>query len=566
MGTSTSINATEDTVNSLLSRNYRFIVPEYQRQYSWTEEQWNEFWDDLTDLDDQKTHFLGSIVVVEKDTAIDELDRFEVVDGQQRLTTISVLLCTIRQHYDLDGREEAADSVANDYIWEEDDDFNPQQKLTLNSLDNQQYRRLLHGNSPREDESRLKGVSSFFADKLSDLSGDEVDHIRKRLLNAMTLVTIECDSQESAFRLFETLNDRGLELSSVDLIKNYLYKKATQDPSINEEAIKRDWETVIENIRYDLDKPYRFFIHYFLYAAEPDLTHNISQNTLYDNFKQLVENHMVDSDIGLEEYISNMADESVLYLNITNSNIDKYDTSSNNKINDILSDLSRLGFSQERLYMMGVFSNIDNATEAIRSLKLIESFMIRQRFTGKITGKDLNELYSDLCSEAFERDDPVGYIRSQLSDRAPDDDEMKAALKTHNFSRSARTLFFLERLESEYYRMNSPTPSRRGEIEHIIPRKAFTAKKYNNWPSYLDMGQEEFNQTKDRIGNLTILEKRLNLEARDKPFEQKKDKYQASDYEMAQSITDYDRWSADVISSRTEELVDAATRIWDFDV
>jgi hypothetical protein len=80
------------------------------------------------------------------------------------------------------------------------------------------------------------------------------------------------------------------------------------------------------------------------------------------------------------------------------------------------------------------------------------------------------------------------------------------------------------------------------------------------------MGQEEFNQTKDRIGNLTILEKRLNLEARDKPFEQKKDKYQASDYEMAQSITDYDRWSADVISSRTEELVDAATRIWDFDV
>lgn len=566
MGTSTRINATEDTVKSLLSRNYRFIVPEYQRQYSWAEEQWQDFWDDLVGLDDGETHFLGSIVVVEKGTAIDELDKFEVVDGQQRLTTISVLLCTIRQHYDANDREEAADSVDKNYIWEEDDDFNPQQKLSLNSLDNPQYRRLLHGNKPREDESQLKRVAEFFDERLSDLSGEEVDRLRKLLLNAMTLVTIECDSQESAFRLFETLNDRGLELSSVDLIKNYLYKTATQDDSINEEAIKRDWETIIENIRYDLDKPYRFFIHYLLYAPTPDLGRNISQNTLYNNFKELVEEEIPESEISLEEYISNMADDSVLYLNITNCNIRKYDNSSNDKINDILSDLSRLGFSQERLYMMGVFSNLDGASDVIRSLKLIESFMIRQRFTGRITGKDLNELYSNLCSEAYEKDDPVGYIRSQLSDQAPDDDEMKAALITHNFSRSDRTLFVLERLESEYYRTGNATPSLRGEIEHIAPRKAFTAKKYNGWPSYLDIGKEDFNQIKDQLGNLTILEKRLNLEVTDRPFEQKKNKYEGSDYKMAESVANHDEWNSDMITERTKELADVATRVWKFDI
>jgi len=566
MSSSTSISATEDTVNSLFSRNYRFIVPEYQRQYSWTEKQWEEFWNDLNSLKNNETHFLGSIVVVEENTAIDELDRFEIVDGQQRLTTISILLSVIRQHYDLSGRESAANSVDEDYLWEDDTDFNPQQKLKLNSLDNPQYRRLLHGNAPREDQSQIKKAASYFEDKISPLSSDEVDTIRKRLLNAMTLVTIECNNQESAFRLFETLNDRGLELSSIDLMKNYLYKKTAQEPQINAEAIERDWETTIENIRYEINKPYRFFVHYLLYAPEPDITESISQSTLYDRFKKLVEEHIPTSDMSLEQYISQMADDSLLYLDITNANINKYDTGSNDKINDILSDLSQLGFSQERIYLMGVFANLNSATEAIRALKLIESFMIRQRFTGSITGKKLNTLYADICSQAFDRDNAIAYIRSQLADTAPDDESVKASLITHNFSRSDRTLFFLRRLESEYYRSGNAIPSLRGEIEHIAPRKAFTAVKYNTWPTYLDVGREEFNQIKDRLGNLTILENRLNLEASDNPFDQKKTKYMGSDFEMSKSISDYDEWSIEIIENRSKELAEAATEIWNFDV
>ena len=560
------ISATEDTVQSLLSRNYRYIVPEYQRQYSWKEDQWEEFWRDLQSIEDGHTHFLGSVVFVERDTSFDELNEFEIVDGQQRLTTISILLCAIREYYEQIGDNEAAKGIDNNYLWEKDEDFSDKQKIELNSLDSDQYRRLLHGNPPREEESNIRKAIEYFADKLTSLSEDEIEDIRKKLLNSMTIVTIDCPNQESAFRLFETLNDRGLELSEVDLMKNYLYKRAAKEPDLNKQAIKQDWEDIIDNIRYEMEKPFRFFIHYFLFAPEPNISTNISQTTLYDTFRELVDNMIPSSNITLEEYLSKMAEDVLLYIDIMNAEISKYDSSDNERINELLDDLNRLGYTQERTYLMGIFSHIDSASEVIRAIKLIESYIIRQRFTKHITGSDLNELYAQICHDSFSRADPVLYIKSQLKSKAPRDDEFVAAIAGEEFARSQRTLFVLERLESDYFRRRSGRQVSTGEIEHIIPRRAFTAKKYNKWQDYLNCGQSEFNEYKDKIGNLAILENRLNLEASDKPFDQKKNKYQASEYKMAQKISESKYWSIDMVGERTDELAKAMAEVWNFEV
>ena len=566
MSRSREITATEDTVKSLLSRSYRYIVPEYQRQYSWGEEQWQDFWRDLQSIEDERTHFLGSVVFVERDTDFDELNEFEIVDGQQRLTTISILLCAIREYHEQRGNEEIAESINNRYLWEEDEDFTEKQKVELNSLDANQYRRLLLGNSPREEESKIRGAIEFFADKISTLPEEKVEEIRKKLLNAVTLVTIDCPSQESAFRLFETLNDRGLELSEVDLMKNHLYQKIATESGINEEAVKQDWEGIVEDIRYEMDKPFRFFIHYFLFAPEPTINNNISQTTLYDTFVELINNRIPESKISLEEYMSKMAEDTLLYLNLMNAEVSQFDSSSNDRINELLSDLNRLGYTQERIYLMGVLSHLESASEVIRAIKMIESYIIRQRFTNYITGSSLNELYAEICDDAFTRDEPVSYIRSQLESQAPRDDEFIAAIMGNDFPRSQRTEFILERVESESFRRSSPRQVPTGEIEHIIPRKAFTAKKYNRWPDYLNCGRGEFNEYKDKLGNLTILERRLNLEASDNPFEQKQEKYTGSEYEMAQEIARYEQWSLEDVDERTERLVEEMANIWDFDV
>ena len=565
MSATTEISATEDTVKSVLSRSYRFIVPEYQREYSWSEDQWQEFWSDLLNVvEGGGSHFLGSIVVVEKNTSIDQMNEYEVVDGQQRLTTISILLCTIRQYYDRSDRSNDADTLSDQYLFEKDDDFNPHQKIKLNELDNPQYRRVLNGNSPRQKESQIKKASEFFESKLLDLEENNVDDIRKHLLNSMSIVTIECDNQESAFRLFETLNDRGLELSAVDLMKNHLYKAADERSHINSEAIQRDWEAIIDDIRYELDDPYRFFIQYIFYAPEPEYNENISENTLYDRFKYLIDEEIPDSDLTIADYISRMADHVMLYLNIVNSEVDKYDNSTNKKVNELLSELDRIGYTQERTYLMGILSNIDTGTEVVRAIQMIESFVVRRRFTSSITGSDLNELYARICAESFRKENPLPYIRSILNDRAPTDDEFTASIMNNSFSRSQRTLYFLEKLESEYFQPNAILPPS-GEIEHIAPRKSFTAKKYNKWTDYLDVGREEFDGYKDQLGNLTILEKKLNIQASDNPFEQKKERYVESNYKMPQQLCQYDIWDSTMIEQRTRQLANVATDVWNFD-
>jgi uncharacterized protein with ParB-like and HNH nuclease domain len=566
MSPTREITATEDTVNGLLSRNYRYIVPEYQRQYSWDEEQWIDFWKDLQSINQGETHFLGSVVFIEKQTEFDQLNQYEIVDGQQRLTTISIILCAIREYYQKEGNVEAAESINDDYLWEKDDNFNKNQKLELNKLDQAQYRRLLLGNPPREKESNIRRSIEFFANKISSLSSEDVDDIRKKLLNSVTLVTIDCPSQQSAFRLFETLNDRGLELSEVDLMKNYLYKKVVSDASINEEAIKQDWEDIIDSIRYDMKKPFRFFIHYLLFAPTPDISTNISQNTLYETFQELIDKDIPECEVTLEEYLSGMAKDAILYLNIMNAEVSKFDTASNNRINNLLSGLDRLGYTQERTYLMGLLYHLDSASEVIRGIKLIESHIIRQRFTKNVTGSDLNELYSEICRDAFTRDDPIKYIQNQLRSQAPSDDELEAAITGNDFPRNQRTLFLLERVESSQFRRSSRSQVPSGEIEHIIPRKAYSAKKYNKWQDYLDCGKSQFDENKDKLGNLTILEQRLNLEASDRPFEQKKSKYQASEYLMANEVVEHDEWSIDIVQERTKHLAEMVSKTWDFEV
>lgn len=565
MSTNTEISASDTTTQALLSRKCTFVVPEYQRQYSWEEEQWDDFWNDLISTEEESTHFLGSIVLVEQDTLINELDKWEVVDGQQRLTTMSLLLCMLREHYKNVGRTKLSEKIKESYLYENDPDLNDYQKLKLNSLDNDQYRRLLNGDIPREEASQLRKAAIFFADKISELDADRADIVRKKLLNNFTIVTIECDNEASAFRLFETLNDRGLELSAVDLMKNHIYQKARNDDSVNTDAIKQDWESIIEDLRYELDKPYRFFIHYILFANEPDIVGTISKNTLYHRFQQLVNEEIPESDVSLNDYISKMANTAILYLDIVNAEVREYGSSGNKRVNSLLERLNELGYTQERTYLLGVLSHLDSATEAVRAIKLIESFLVRQRFTSGITGSQINELYSELCSDAFHRSNSITYIHGRLSGSAPSDEEFVAAISSNQFKRSKRTRLFLERIESEFYR-SGESVNISGEIEHIAPRKAYTATKYNTWPDYFGVGEDTFNEEKDRLGNLTLLEKRLNLRASDNPFVEKKDKYRESEFKMAQAVAEKPDWSIDMIQNRTNELARRAAEIWDFSV
>lgn len=327
-----NISADETTIDDILSRSHRFEVPNYQRQYSWTEEQWSELWDDLISIEPGESHFLGSIVVISSAYEPTGSNYLQLVDGQQRLTTISLFLCSLRNKYQELGEEKSADIIDSKYLW--DEGFNETKpRISLGTLDHEDYMKILTGKPDRVSQNELlKNSYDYFSDKISEKSVDELDEIRDILLNNMSLVMIRSNSEGSAFRLFETLNDRGLDLSAIDLMKNHLLRISHDSANVGTETIKEDWEQIILNIQ-DLDKRIRFFRHYFMSCSNPVVEDRITESKVYSTFKSIISEVQLDDSLTLEEYISDMERNSRLYMKIARADIDSFSYINNSKIN-----------------------------------------------------------------------------------------------------------------------------------------------------------------------------------------------------------------------------------------
>lgn len=563
------LTATEDTMEQVLTRNYRYTVPNYQRQYSWGEEQWGALWADLESLeDDTDTHFLGSIVLIERSGGLNELNQLEIVDGQQRIATVMLILAVMRERYYSENAQSQAETIEKKYLKKEDLDQNEYQNLTLNTFDNPELEKIINREYNKLDETQLKEAVEFFSDKIESVDVDELDTLRKRLLASITLVSIRCEGEQSAFRLFETLNDRGLELSSVDLMKNYTFSKAAQAPSseINYEQVQEDWERVIRLLIPNVSQPSRFFRHYIMSCSEPNYKEAVSDYKLYDVYQNIVDNRLSEYDISLNEYIKEIADQAELYVKIINQDIDMYDKKANEDINAKLSDLEVINSVQARTLILRILSEFNSANYVMEALLLLESFLLRWKVCSYPTGGELDRIYSSICSNAFDEDNIVRTIYNGLSDRCPSDEEFIASIENKRVRLNNRTKYILKRLESSYYDGEDIDLST-VDLEHIAPRASFSAKKYSAWPSALNTTEAQFEQFRDRLGNLTLLETDKNISAGADPFKKKCNVYATSKIKMTLAIEqDYDKWNIDNIEDRTSELAQAMVQIWNLDV
>lgn len=556
MGSSLEISASEADIQHIFKNSSLFTVPDYQRLYSWSESQWMEFWNDLTSISENETHFLGSIVVIQHQGSFDELDKLELVDGQQRLTTITLLLRVMREYYEeRSDPKEIGEKINEDYLHETDFDNNEYPKLELSRFDNEEYQEILDGHPTTVDEeNQLRKAYDFFSEKVENCSKDEIDRLRKHLLRSMTVVVVECDSTGSAFRLFETLNNRGLELSAVDLMKNALLQVAAQkysagDKSEEYEHIREQWETVLETVVHEISQPDRFFRHYIMSRAEPDVSGSVTPRELYETFREIIEDRLPTENVTLSDYVEGMAENATLYVDLMNAEVDKFPPSQQQKINRRIQNLNDIQSSHVRTLLLRSFEEFDDYSDILSLLRMLEVFMVRWRVAGYQTGSNLDKVFSDLCSDAFNDNDPLKTIRLRLEEEAPSDDEFRSQLATTDFSRNSQTKYLLDRIERHHY-MNSGEGKgyerATVDIEHIAPQRTYTAKKYSPWRDMVGVGEAEFNQYRNRLGNLTLLEERLNETASDNPFQQKKEQYRQSDFKMTQAICDeYDDWSID---------------------
>ncbi|QZP39192.1 DUF262 domain-containing protein [Halobaculum magnesiiphilum] len=563
MSSGIGLTATEDRIESILTRQYRYTVPDYQRRYAWGEEQWAALWSDIQAIEEGDTHFVGSIVLIERSQGLNDLDQLEVVDGQQRLTTISLILAVMRQKYLNEDLEKQADSINNKYLWQEDIDTARYPNLSLSKFDDDDYRAILDQRFDEVSDSNLREGFQFYAEKMDELDPKEINEIRNKLLRSVTAVSITTDGEQSAFRLFETLNDRGLELSAVDLMKNYVFSTAATDPSIDYDQIRDDWEAIVELIVPKLSKPSRFFRHYIMSASEPDHDGDVSDYKLYDTFQDIVDNKLDQAGISLEEYVADMLRSASIYADLIDHSVSKYDSNGNAAVNDKLDDLEMLSITQARTILLRIIDELESANRVMEALRVLEAFVIRWKTANYPTGGEIDRIYSRACSEYFDDESEVAdELRDLFTDRWPSDGEFRTSLENKRMRLNDQTKYMLIRIEEDYYN-GSQVEFSEPEREHIAPRAAFSAKKYSAWPVQLDMTEGEFMQVRDRLGNLTLFESDRNASVGADPFENKKEVYSTSEYEMTKAIaTDYDEWSGENIDNRTRELAQACVNIW----
>jgi uncharacterized protein with ParB-like and HNH nuclease domain len=545
--------------NLLLDKNRAYKVPIYQRPYVWNEEQWQELYDDLSGLTDPDIHFLGSIVVVTDKKSDAAVEYFQIVDGQQRLATILVWLAALRDALTQRGESELADYITGFLFITQYSGgrFVRIPKLVLGEFDNPLFQEILEGNGTNAGDSLLGRCYTFFRKKIDG-------NILSGLLNKISIVHINVFSHLNAFRLFDTLNDRGLELSSVDLVKNFLLMKVSDDREIFDETVFL-WNEMFTQVR-DKD-PVKFLRRYVLSRFRG----KVPEARLYEKIMTSLGHERHEA---VRDFTADLAQKAIVYDKIVRANF------SSEVINRKLRDLHLVEATPSYSLLLVVFSAFEDPVrpileeDAVAILSALEAFHIRWGICGRFGGK-LDQIYNTISLELSERD-PAEYrahitdaLREELIDNGIDDDTFAHNFVARTFkANESRTKYILMTISRLMNPDERPVDVRAVTTEHIMPvilGRAWRdelAKRVGSREEMLRLHRENLG----RIGNLTLITGDWNLGLSNRPFAEKKERKYYWDTELAvtNSLIDYKRWGFPEIDKRSRELYEIVRkqRLW----
>lgn len=558
------IEAKEFKMRALLSNTQEgYKVPIYQRPYAWNKEQWIELFDDLRNLESDDIHFLGSFVVV-PEAHKKEMNYFELVDGQQRLTTLLIWLSAIRDNAFEDGKSGIGEHINNNFLYAEILDGDEEikiPKIKLGRLDNDAFLRVLE-NKKKDYPHSIFSCYRYFKEKTKYLNGWNW----KLLLDNISIVHINAFDYFNAFRLFETLNDRGLALSAADLIKNFILMKVSRNDEITNldeifDEVITEWNEMYEKVR-DLD-PVSFIRRY----VQSQYKGKISESKLYEELRKRLESK---NESEILEFVTDLNSKATLYQKINNASFQ------NNKINKVLRKLHLVQVAPSYtllLYILPLFeAGILNEKTIIEIMEMIETFHIRWGVCGKSTGR-LDQIYNEICvglSKLTDISEYLDYIKDSFSKeifKNADDETFRRNFNSKKFNPNDRRTKFI------IWQLSDPTGETFFDIneiqtEHIMPRNLS-----KDWVSYLkrksSRSDEEIMSIHEEklnlIGNLTILKGEWNQRLSNRLFKFKINDYAKSEFPQNKELAQYYEWKFNQIETRTKFLADKALKKWAWD-
>jgi uncharacterized protein with ParB-like and HNH nuclease domain len=253
------MQAKETKIQDIIEGTKQYVIPLFQRTYSWTNGEWDILWRDLVDLceaENPRTHFIGSMVNMPTISVPEGVSKYLLIDGQQRLTTIFVILTLLRDKAKESQNEEFADEINNTLLvnpYKRGNDFF---KIMPTQIDREAYKKLIEGNI-HDQENQLTKAYNFFDRKLKQTRLDH-EKLKKIITSYFSVVSIVLDVDDNPYLVFESLNAKGRPLTPADLIRNYFFMRIHIDQQ--EEVYSQYWQPMQEALGENLTEYIRHFL------------------------------------------------------------------------------------------------------------------------------------------------------------------------------------------------------------------------------------------------------------------------------------------------------------------
>lgn len=557
------MKAGEVDFQDLLNGKIQYRVPLFQRTYSWKEENWQRLWDDILEvyaLDQPRTHFLGAIVTLPIPDSPEHASKHMLIDGQQRLTTLFILLAIIRETALKDGAnpqlaEQIQDEcLINKYATRPDE----REKMQPTQADRIAFRAVLTGENV-DQQNRVIEARDFFrkAIEFGDLEGEELDlaKLKNCLTVYLNLVSIRLDQEDSPHRIFESLNNTGMALTASDLVRNYVFMQLADDEEQLNQVYHRHWLPMQRRTEDEDGKSHlsNFFWRLLMKAGELPRYDEVYQG-MHD---------WVDEQQNTGRSISDILDEvnrfSQHYVKLWKPEV--HETSP--EVRNQLKRINQWEVDVAYPFLLTVMEEREKGSldegEVINILKMIESFVVRRTVCGIPTNR-LRRVFARMSKVVLESDDFVNSSQTYLAKNEwPTDEEFREKfLKARIYftGRLSRTRLFLTSLERSFDHHEPIEMNDQITIEHVMPQTL-----NDEWRKHLgDEAEQVHALYLHTIGNLTY--SGYNSEMGNQPFESKKNILSQSHFEMNRQIIEMEEWTRTQIEERAKNMADRALLIW----
>lgn len=546
------------------SQNVQFCIPVYQRMYSWEKEHCEKLWKDIIKIGENEkfqAHFIGSIMYIENNHySQSSMNKLSVIDGQQRLTTLTLLLIALSDI--LKDEEEILEKfskikIKNRYLINPDEKNEKKYKLILSQTDNDTLISLLDKEKiePQNPSLKIKENFQFLKDKLEQ-NKDKLEIICKGI-DKLSIIDISLEREKDDPQLiFESMNSTGKNLTQTDLIRNYILMSLEPDRQTG--LYEKYWRAMeLEFGQENYEGKFDFFVRHYLTLKDDGKIPNI--NKIYEAFK----NYHQSTNIDIEKLLQDLQNYSKYYCAMA------FKKETDKQLLFAFEELLILEADVVYPFLLQLYNdyreNVLSKEDFIRIIKTIESYIFRRSICGIATNA-LNKVFANFAKiinkEKYLESILAHFCLLKTSSVFPKDDQFTDDLSNKNiYERFKKKNYLLDKLEN--FNRKEKVSINEYTIEHIMPQRIENNKEWRkelgeNW-------QEIHDQYLHTLGNLTLTG--YNSEYSNRPFREKRDikgGFKESPLQLNEMLRNAEFWNEKTIKQRAKDLSNKALEIWQY--